>query len=1157
MENKVVNKYQDLTDEQQQVINHKSGNLLVSASAGSGKTKVLISKIVDIVLNKFATLKQLLVVTFTNDASAEMKIRLASELQSSNDAFLLEQLDDLTNCDILTFDKFCIKVVREFGYHIGVSNNFNVADDSLSKFLQSKALDNIFLRLNKNLDEKYNDLLEQFFGSRNFSTLKNGIIRVFNFLRSKSIDNNYYKNLLNDMYSHSLNKSEAIKYINNYIVLKRDVFDKTLNNLLVKAGQIQSDYLQEIITDWLQKVEVLNDDFENNYYYLCNGLNFKKMTKRNLTADETDLKAELSIAKDKFTLALNNFVDNKKISIEDLKNDIDFSRQNIDKLYDLVQEFEVEYANLKKRYQVLDFADLEIYAGKLLQNQDIKTALQNRYKYIFIDEYQDTNEIQDDIIKNISTGENLLMVGDVKQSIYRFRQAEPKIFLNKYNLYKDFQNTNSIVELNKNFRSESDVLNFANFVFDGIMQKDNSGIDYKNTSRLEFGGNMQKSSNGEQIKIIAVNKKTSKDESEDLQNETFKYYSVKDAELSFGEFVKIQKEAKIVANEILSLIGKTYYDAKTKSHKKIDFKDIAILSRKKSGVMLLMRDVLKKSGIPVNCTYTDKLYKSYDIQLIINILRLIENCQNDTALISTLALKSNNLSFDELAKIRAKFKEEKFFYQAVDRYASEICDETSKKIQSCFKKINEYRVLSKSKNLQELILHIIGNENLEQYFIVNNQGEEFNTHVSLLLNNIESIKNYSLSEFINYINTFAENISFDVSINDSSNSVKISTIHASKGLEFPVVFLVDTGSSFSNQSVRENILIENDFGISTKSYDLSKRLAYNSPINLAFKKKITDEERKEEMRLLYVALTRPKNYLTIVGTTDLENIDELKSSLDVLETDSYLKWILGLFGKNEVETLLHNNGIVKDCCKAMVDCVKYDFDDIDLTDVQENEFNFCGNTFSNKFSQIINNKFKKSNLVKKVSVSQIMEQEDHYNISDLTSKTSDKLQEDDFLLIGTASHKFMQLLNFNSDASQVLKQVENLKSSNLITNEEWTAVDVEQIVKAVCDLSKLIEKDDLVLKEQQFLCYYPAKELTNTNSDEKIIVQGIADLIIIKSDEIYLIDYKTSRISSEQKFKQKYATQLNIYAKAIQDFYGKKVTKKIIYSFYLGKVIII
>ena len=690
------------------------------------------------------------------------------------------------------------------------------------------------------------------------------------------------------------------------------------------------------------------------------------------------------------------------------------------------------------------------------------------------------------------------------------------------------------------------------------MQKDNSGVDYKNTARLEFGGNMQKSVNGEQIKIITINKKSAKEEnSNDLNEQTFSYYSVKDAELTFGEFTKVQKEAKVVANEILSMIGKSYYDAKTKSHKAIDFKDITILSRRKSGVMLLVRDILKKAGIPVNCTYRQELYKSYDIQIVINILKLIENCQNDTALISTLSLKSNGFTFDELAKIRAKYKEEKFFYQAVDKYLSQQDDNISKKIKKCFDKINHYKILSNSKNLQELILYIINSENLEQYFIVNNQGEEFNNHIALLLNSIDSIKEYSLSEYINYINTFAQNISYDVNIKDSSNSVQINTIHSSKGLEFPVVFLIDTGSKFSMQSITDNILIENDFGISTKTFDLQKRLVYNSPVNLAFKKKIIDEERKEEMRLLYVALTRPKNYLTIVGTTDLEKVSQLKTSQEVLEVDSYLKWILGLFDKTEVQKLLINSALQKNCYGTIIDCKNFDYNEIVLDNIPILSTDKQVGLFSNNFNQIINKKFDKNILVKKNSVSQIMAEEEHYNITDFTLKNTDKNNDDDFLFIGTAYHKFMQILDFTDNEIAINQQLQNLKENQTFSKEECDIVNQNQVIKAVVKLSKFIDKKDLILKEQQFLCCMPANELINTDYSDKILVQGVADLIIIKPNEIYLVDYKTSRIKDEQKFKQKYTTQLNIYAKAIESFYGKKVTKKIIYSFYLGKEIII
>lgn len=1157
-------KYKDLTDKQKQVIKHSSGNLLVSASAGSGKTKVLITKLVDLILNKQATLSELLVVTFTNDASTEMKVRLAKELQTSNDDFLRAQLDDLSTSDILTFDKFCIKVVREFGYEIGITNGFGVADDSLAKFLQSKALDNIFNLHNKNADIKYQSLMEQFFGNRSFSALKSGLTKVYNFLRTKSLDDGYYKTLLDKTYSANFDTNIALEFLNNFLLQNVETFKAQINDCKFRAEQFGCDYLTKIADNWLADLSFFGDSFEKNYVLLCSGFSLKQLGNKKLPAEEQQIKQEMSAIKAKFVQALENVVAQKHKSVEQLKTDITSTKRNLGLLYQLVDEFDKEYSRLKQAYQVYDFCDFEIFAGKILQNQHISLAIKNRYKYIFIDEYQDTNEIQDQIIKFVSSGDNLMMVGDVKQSIYRFRQAEPKIFLNKYNLYKDFQNANSVIELNKNFRSETDILNFANFVFDGIMFKQNCGVDYKNTSRLEFGGKQRQ--DGEQkLKMILINSTADgqddqaeqDDQTQNSQAEQgeFEYYSVKNSQLTKSEFSTIEKEAQIVASEISKMLGVTYFDAKTKQNKKIDFCDIAILSRKKSGIVLAIADTLKSYGIPTNCTYKCNLYKSFDIQIILNILKLVQNRQNDVALISTLSIASNGLLFDDMAKIRREFADQKFFYECVDLYAENFDDDISKKIEACFQKIAQYDNFAQRHNLCELVLHIVEQEKLETYFAINNNGRQFDSHLQLFLNSLNSIKHYSLTEFVNYVDTFASEISVDVNTKDSDNAVQISTIHSSKGLEYPFVIVIDAGEEFGNQSLQDIVLTENDFGISTKTLDAENRFVYDTPIHMAFKNKIKQEERKEEMRLLYVALTRPKNFLTIIGTANIGNISKINTPNDVLQQNSYLKWILGLFEPHEIKKLLQTGELQKDCCGSQL-CVSVVQDECFAAAPQQTEIENESNFFADRFAEIVNKKFDVSNLVKKNSVSRILEEDDHYNIENFEAQQTSRLDDTDFALIGTIYHKIMQNIDFVSQVG-ASEQIQQMLQKKLLNEQELEFVDIDQIENARKNLAKYIQREDILLKEQQFLCCLPANQLIKSNLKDKILVQGIADLIIVKPAEIILVDYKTSRIKNIQNLKQKYETQLKIYAKAIEEYYKKPVNQKIIYSFYLNKEIFV
>lgn len=1153
MENKKTTQF---TTQQQQVIDHEKGNLLVSASAGSGKTRVLIAKIVDVILSGKAKLNDLLVVTFTNDASVEIKLRLSKELQNSNNEILYEQLDYLSVCDILTFDKFCIKVIREFGHTIGINSNFGVADDSLSKFLQSKALDEIISLHNKALDDNFENLLEMFFENRNEASIKNSIIKIYNFLQSKASEDNFYKNMLEKTYTN-FNDSVACQFLNTKLLEIVKDFKNTLASLITKCEIISADKLLKTLKEAKFTLDCFDDNFEKNLSIILSGIDLPAIRLTKLNDEENEIKQSYNNAKTEFGKFIRqNFEDFQKFPLEIIKSDTFNTKQNLQTLFSLVDEFDIEYRALKNRYQVLDFYDIEKYANQILSNSDINLALQNKYKYIFIDEYQDTNDLQDGIIKKITTGDNLLMVGDIKQSIYRFRQAEPKIFLNKYNLYKDNTSLNSVIELNKNFRSENEILSFSNFVFDGLMKTSNVGIDYKNNSRLEFGETMQKSAMSNQVKVLLLNN----DNEEKVESNLDRVYSVKDSIFSSDEFSNLQYEAEVVALEISNMLGKKYFDASTKSYKTIDYCDIAILSRRKNATVSTLKKVFGQYNIPTICSTSNNLFDNFDIELIVNILRIVNNRQNDYALISTLCCPENNISYQELAEIRRNFADAEYFYQAVDCYLEQNISLTSEKIKKVFQKIEEYKIQSYNKNISELILHIVERENLEIYFAVNNQGEQFKSNLSMLISCIDSIKHYSLSEFINYVDTFAKTLAFEIKTKQSDNAVTLSTIHASKGLEYPVVFLIDAGSKFSGKSVMEKVISENDFGISTKNFNKATRYLYAGPIHNAIKLKIKEEEKKEEMRLLYVALTRPKNYLTIVGTADLQKIETISNEIDIMKKESYLEWILGLISEKNLEQLKSGNFAVQQCENGSFDIQSLSINLLEKNSYRNNEKNsdeIKKYTTNNNFIDILSKKFEKQNLVKKNSVTRILEEEDNYNISDFSDKNTDKNGDEDFLLIGTVSHKLMELLNWTSDKENLINQLQTLLATDKINSDELKAVDINAIFQGISELSGLIEQGDIVLKEQQFTCNFPANQLTKTKYDSEVLVQGVVDLIVIKQNEIYIVDYKTSRIKNEEKLKQKYKLQLDLYAKAVEEFYGKKVTKKIIYSFYLNKPVTI
>ncbi len=1157
------------TDAQFEVIKHSEGNLLVSASAGSGKTSILIEKIVRLILGGGVKLKRLLVVTFTNNASLEIKQRLYKSLSESNNEKLFEELDDLSTSDILTFDSFCIKVVKEFGYTIGRNNNFSVADEALSGFLKNQALDNVFTNHNKNFDEKFKNFINNFFESRNEKSVRTSIARLYDFLRSKE-NSNVYSSQLENLYSFDAN-NEAFKYIGKYFLNLKDYMLSQLEKLKLEANILSENKLAEKIIIAQNQLILLNGDFMHDFSFLRQDINFPVISK-NAAKDcleVLELKSKYQKLISSFKEKVNDVfsAETKMLSIDTLYQDLQKTKNTLKYIFEIIDEFDREYTKLKNNHQVLDFNDIEKLVSQILKDKKITQAIQNRYDWIFIDEYQDTSGLQESIVKKITTGENLFMVGDFKQSIYRFRQAEPTIFINKYNEYKDLKSSSSVIELKTNFRSENAILKFNNFVFDKIYKKSLDDFDYLGNADLEFGGKIERTSNNPLVKVLLIDKKKKVEIDEDENNvnedeftkdDDHRVYSVKDSNITQGEKTSIQKQALLLASEIKDMLGKPFYDVKSKTTRYIDYKDIAVLSRNKSGVILELRKVLNEVGIPVTAQYSENIFESYDMQILFGILSAINNPNDDFALLTTF-VNIGDFSFGELATIRKEYKTEHFFYVAVSKYLEEHNDTISQKITNCFEKLERYRLESTHKNICELINFIVQSENLDTYFAVNDGSEEFFGHISVLTSSIQSIKDYSLSSFLNYIDTFGGNLEQDNTIKDGENSVTLINIHRSKGLEYPVVFLVATEKQFSNRDITEKILTDNEWGISMSSFDYDSHSSYENIVKNIFKQKIKTEDKKEEKRLLYVALTRPKSYLTIIGATDTNKLSSNNNDFEINEAKCYLDWIMGCFSNDTLEKLKANKNI-----EVLID----DEEKVLLEIASEDEFSFSKEFVDktlpknlvidkNRFVEILSQKFEHNNLSKKNSVTQIMQENEHYNITDFSYKRNDKANDEDFLAIGTAYHKFMQFIDFCDDEDALKEQIENFKQLGKFSYDELSSVDVNDIIKAAKIIHTLIGKDDIVLKEQQFLTYMPASNLIDSKKQNKILVQGVADLIIIKKDEIYLIDYKTSRLSKDMQFIEKYKTQLDIYAKSIESFYNKPVTKKAVYSFYLNKLIII
>ena len=1140
--------------EQNEAIHSNQKRLLVSASAGSGKTKVLVERILDFLGTRKISLNNMLVVTFTKLASLEMKSRLKAELEklAVNDNYYQQELENLSIANISTLHKFCQNMLREFFYVVQIDPNFQVLEDTASQYLKNKALDNVIESYEQNADVEFNNILELFYENRDEGVFKQNIILLSDFFKSKTDD--FFENTLQKSYDLDFEKNQAVDFIKGEIGEVLEFFNNLFGGLLLKANQLNNAKLLQIVQTDFQSIQALkNAEFENLSAIYKDTKFATHRSDKTLTSEDIELLEQTKSAVKSFKTEFEKYEKCFNLSDEKiLQEDFALNKKMLGKLYEIVKKFDSEYDLLKREKNVLDFNDLEHYTLKLLKTENIKKQLQQRFQGIFVDEYQDTNEIQEAIISSLSSDNYVFMVGDVKQSIYNFRNCNPQIFINK-SVNLSNQDKKQLISLNKNYRSDKNILGFANLVFDNIMTQKTSELDYKNTSRLVFGESV-KTNNQTNVNILLIDT-TKQDDEEESQAE--KVYSVREDKPVLSEAKKIDTEALLIASQIAQLQNKKIYDSDIKDFRQIDYKDIAILTRTKESIKHIS-SVLTNCGIPVNSEYRVPIFDCYEVKVLVNILKVINNSQDDIALASSLKAVMFDLTDNDLAKIKLSISGVSFC-DAVRLYTDKD-DELSKKIKEFFDKIEVLRKKLCAGSISELLLEIIKIFDLDKKFSSFENYLEMCQNIDYFISIVSQIENNNLSALINYLDEFSAHQTADISLKDSLNSVYIGTIHSSKGLEYPVVFLADTNKQFSTMSLKEKLIKNNQLGISMSTYNIFNKTWRESIIKNIFKFKTMMQEKQEEMRLLYVALTRAKNMLYIVGSCDVENVEKLNSAFQIKNAKSYLAWILGSLRDTMLSAIKN---------KKSVGTTENDTN-YQVKVFRSNEISFENSSakktlpnpdFEKQLNEYFNIKFDSNPYAFKNTVTALLNTENEqvdYNIKDLKIKQNSQQNDDtDFLAIGTNYHKVMEHIDFSNTSQTATEVIAGLLASQDMTQLDAQMVECDKIDECKKQVASLLDKDDVLYKEKEFIFYPKLSSILSADYQNRVLVQGKVDLMIIKPEGIVLVDYKTSRISNEERLKHEYQLQLDLYAKAIESFYGKKVVKKIIYSFYLDKLIIV
>lgn len=1097
---------------------------------------------------------------------------------------LQRQILLLNKANISTIHSFCLDVIKNNFYQTDVSPNFRLANTPEIELLRMETLEEVFDKLYEKEDKKFINLVNIYGGSRDDEPLKELILKIYKFIQSTPFPEKWLEEQIEKFnLEEKLNDDFAKTVWGEILVnsLKQEVEAginklKNTSSKLKKEKELDKFYL--CILDDIQNLEnILNKDTWNEIYEEISTFKLKTWPIDKKVASDTKERAKE--ARDEVRKSIKNFKD--KIFIYDsyqANKDIYEMYDILLKIKNVILEFSREYTKAKKEKNIIDFNDIEHLALNLLVKQDaegnyiptdVAKQYQEKFEEVAIDEYQDSNLVQEYILSTVARGNNLFMVGDVKQSIYKFRQARPELFLDKYEKYSDIDNTNGIgrkIKLFKNFRSRKNILDVTNLVFEDIMSRSLGDIEYNEEEFLNEGAiyedTNKKINSKAELHIIDLFEIEEKADDENKE------------EIELIDNVEI--EAKFVAKKIKQMLEEGIYVwDKKQGYRQATFKDFTILLRSTTNIANIYERELAKFNFPVFCDTTTNYFESTEIQIIMNLLKIIDNPQNDIPLVTVLRSPIVGLTDNELVEIRLIDRNVSFF-EALCTAKEKIENANLKsKINDFFNLLEELQEKQEYLKLDELIWDIYERTGYYNYVSLMTDGNIKTANLRMLF---EKAKDYEegsfkgLYNFINFIDRVSKNGS-DMGapklIGENENVIRIMSIHKSKGLEFPIVFLSGTGKQFNMQDLTQDILLHQDIGFGPKYVNYERKIEYNTLAKEAIKIKAKTELLSEEMRLLYVALTRAKEKLIITGT-DKNLARTIKRQAEILEENDsnkkinkfilakakcYLDWIelVNMYdnrAKNTMKVFAHSK---------------------DETKSEENEKETAKinletkENVSKEVTDKLNWKYPKIELTKtegKASVSKIAKQEEiKYMVEPIKPQFMKENTKLSGSKVGTLVHLVLQKLDFNKEyeLKDITELLEKLETKKIITKAEKESVPKEKILAFTkTNIFKRLKTAKEVQREKPFYINIPAGEIYENNLEEKILVQGIIDLYFIdENGNVVLVDYKTDYVPNEDEtyLIAKYKKQLRLYARALKEALEKDVKEIYIYSTYLNKEI--
>ncbi len=1257
------------TTEQQQVIDLRNRNILVSAAAGSGKTAVLVERIVKIITDKNhpVDIDHLLIVTFTNAAAAEMRERIGNAIEKALDEqpgneHLLRQLTLIHNAQITTIDSFCLYVVRNHFHEIDLEPNFRIGDEGELKLLREDVLGRVLEQNYEEPSEAFSDFVEGYASGRTDAALNEMILQLYEFSRSYPWPEKWLDSFVGAYRIETREELDRAEWLapltENICFVLKDCEQLLKQALAITQQDDGPDMYEKAVQSDLEKYEGLS--ILTSFCELSGALSDIKYDRlassRGFEGNPDKLELVKSLreqAKDVVKkLCKQYFFCSPEMMIEQLER----TEPMLEEVVRLTKQFADEFAAAKRRKNLVDFHDVEHFALQILVDEETEKAkktaeeFRDTFEEIMIDEYQDSNEVQETLLRSISREErgenNIFMVGDVKQSIYRFRLARPELFMKKYDSYSLEESTTQRIDLHKNFRSREEVLTCTNDIFYKIMARSLGNVEYDAEAALYPGASYPVSADFIPEILLA-------DSNDEL---------LEDTELTDKKTL----EAKIVAEEIKHLMKtQQVTDKAAGTLRAAHYSDIVILLRSLSGWADSLVEVLNGNGIPAHTVSSTGYFSTVEVQTVLSMLRLLDNPRQDIPMAAVLRSPMAGLTDEELAVLRLEDGSVPF-HEAVlelaeglyeedgqkeisdseaDRKQGRNADEKTenhieitahRKLLKFYKKYKQLRQLVPDTPIHELIEIILRETGYGHYVAAMPAGNRRTANLNMLLEKAAAYEKTSYKGLFHFVRYIDELQKYDVDfgeadmVGENEDVVRIMSIHKSKGLEFPIVIVSGMGKNFNKQDTRSKMVLHPELGIGLDYMDGKKRIKSPTIAKKAIAKQIDLENLGEELRVLYVALTRAKEKLILTGTLKdaPEKLEFFRQQANLSKAadrplsyltregaSGYLDWILPAvlsYGDKYPVRIVEAAELVLDEVENQLE------QNEDLTErieeIEAADTQLVGQ-LKQRFSQrypyqtdiLRKNKYSVSEL-KHRAMREKFEAEQEETIpafleEPVTPTIPLFIQREESVeqetanrgaLRGTAVHRVMECYDFASEKS-VHEQMEAMEKEEKITADMRALVREQTVADFVSSETgkrmALAQRVGALYREKPFVMGFTEEELerygfgagaqmieneaqtenaqqeimsenvsqeNHMHEEDLTLIQGIIDVFWIEDDGITVLDYKTDRVDTAQELIDRYATQLKLYADALERVFATrklKVKEILIYSFRLVKLI--